>query len=202
MTWRFLGCSWYDFCEKHKWANWIDDNIVWHCIDKPMDIYKSIRHWFYCNWNHEHWELIKYAFTSYGWDHGFLTNLEERQLDKQIKWFTEHQIMVDEQYNRIMSSLKIAKKCLHLMNTDGDGLYHFTGSLEFEELESGNSLVKEGTLQYHYDGPYINKRNIRRFVGMHMYDHIDKWHEHDIYLLKVKHLYYRIREQYTEYWWD
>ena len=42
---------WYDFCKKRKWADWIDDNIVWYVYTKPREYYLTVRHWFRCNFN-------------------------------------------------------------------------------------------------------------------------------------------------------
>ena len=77
--------DWYKLCRKYKALDWIDDNIIWYIWDKPKDVYKTIKHWFYCNWNKEHYRLIKTAFISYPWDYCYMYYLMEAQFDKQIK---------------------------------------------------------------------------------------------------------------------
>ena len=184
--------------------------------DIPKDYYKEIRQWFYCNWNIEHWRLIKQAFFSYGWDHWFLTKLEERQIDKALRWFKYHQHMIDEQYEEIVRYLHLAKHLIHIINNAGEGLYDYEGDLEFipvikdvkgNLVDSPNNTKAElfklddSNLKYIYNGHYVNYRNINRFVGDKLIKYYTK-NTHEYYLIKCKHLYYKIRERYTDYWWD
>ena len=224
MTDSKLRTWWFKKCEKHKSLDWIDDHIIFYVWTKPYDIYKSVRHWFYCNWNSYHWRLIKAAFLAHPWDYGFILELEECQLDKQIHWFKHHQLMVDEQYNEINRTLRGAKHCLHTMRNDTD-LFHYDGTFDFiaqkwqtnddgkrelvdaDENEEDNGLYRlDGTnSHYVYDGPYVNRRNALRFFSRETVesDFFKNGNmEHEIYVTKCKHLYYLIRERYTELWWD
>lgn len=190
---------WSKQTEKFKICDWIDD-IILDIISK----YRSTRHWFYCNWNKEHWRLVRQAFLSYGWDGNFIYELEEKQIDKQLKWFSKHQNMIDEQYNEIMWSLKLSKYLIHVINNETD-LFHYTGEPKFVKKTDTTSEFHLGTLQYHYDGPYINKRNLKRFLNKTQLENeyfVGGDCDHDIYLIKCKYLYHRIREKYTDYWWD
>ena len=68
-----------------------------------------------------------------------------------------------------------------------------------------NPTISTETLQYHYDGPYINKRNLKRFLNKAQLENeyfIGGNCDHEIYLIKCKYLYHRVREKYTDYWWD
>ena len=199
-----FGNWWYKQTKKSVFINWVDDNVVWYLYDKPRDRYETVRHWLYCNWNREHWELVKQAFCSYGWDGLFIYELEEKQIDKQLKWFSNHQILADEQYNEIMRSLKWAKYLIHTIN-DESALYHFTGEPKRVELPTGGYRYESGIFTCHYDGPYINKRNAKRFLtnGQLESEYFMGGNcDHEIYLIKCKHLYHKVREKYTNYWWD
>jgi hypothetical protein len=59
--------------------------------------------------------------------------------------------------------------------------------------------------KYVYDGPRLNKRNARRFMNKQTVEN-DYFKEgnmdHDYYMSKCRHLYYMIRERYTDLWWD
>lgn len=194
-----LSDWWYSQTEKYKLCDWIDDIII-----NIKSKYRSIKHWFYCNWNKEHWRLVKQAFLSYGWDGYFIYELEEKQIDKQLKWFSKHQRMIDEQYNEIIWSLKLAKYLVHVINNETD-LFHFTGSSKFNKISDGQYQYDNGDLKYHYDGPYINKRNLKRFLTNAQLK--DEYFmggncDHEIYMIKCKYMYHRIREKYTDYWWD
>lgn len=213
-----LSDWWYKKTKKSKICSWIDDNIVWWAYDRPKDVYLSVKHWFYCNWNKEHFRLVKQAWCSYGWDHAFLLGLEELQIDKQIKWFSKHQLMVDEQYNEIMRSLRWAKYCIHIMNTDGDELYEYSGDMKsvpvVRDPENGELIDTDdedaeihrldmSDVKYTYKGPKVNMRNMGRFFKEDAcsVDYVTS-HPSSLYVRKCKHLYYMIRERYTELWWD
>ena len=210
---------WYEKCEKNKFCKWFDDNITWYLYDKPKSAYRSVRHWFYCNFNKYHWRLLKQAFVSYPWDGQFILDLEERQIDKQIHWFEHHQSMIGEQYNEIKRTLKWAKHCIHVMNNESE-LFHYDGEMKtipVRKDENGkivdDETVKEPSLYridttemfYHYDGPYVNKRNASRFLDKMVVESKrfkSGEMDHDYYLKKAQHLYYKIRYYYTQIWWD
>lgn len=214
-----IGDWWYKKCKTSKICDWIDDKIIYYLIDKPKDKYYSIRHWFKCNWNKQHYRLVKQAFVSYGWDFGYLTQLEELQIDKALYWFEHHQIMVDEEYEQIMRTLRWAKHCIHYINDDFD-LYTFTGDLKSVPVEkdpetgklvdSDNQDAELHRLdfkdhKYHYLGPKVNTRNAKRFLNPEFVE--SKYFQEgnglsELYVAKCRHLYYKIREQYTELWWD
>ena len=223
MMYNKLGDWWYKQCKKHKVLDWIDDNILWYVWSKPRSAYLSIKHWFYCNWNKYHWRLVKTAFLTHPWDGAFILYLEECQIDKQIHWFKHHQLMVDEQYNEIMRSLRWAKHCIHVLNNETD-LYHYDGDMKFvpqvwtTDEEGKKTLVdteKEDDAElyrmdnsnsrYVYDGPRVNKRNAHRFlskqtIAMDFFKNGNM--DHELYLAKCRHLYYFVRERCTDLWWD
>lgn len=201
---------WYKKCKSNKVCDWIDDNILWYIWDKPKSAYRTVYHWFYCNFNKYHWRLIKQAFVTYPWDGGFILELEERQIDKQLHWFKHHQLMVDEQYNEIMRSLKWAKHCIHVLNNETD-YFHYDGNVEYGPVKQvgnsnmGLSEIKTDKLIYRYDGPYVNKRNAKRFLNKALLEsNIFKSgnYDHEYYMAKARHIYYKVRERYTDYWWD
>ena len=223
MMYNKLGDWWYKQCKKHKVLDWIDDNILWYVWSKPRSAYLSVKHWFYCNWNKYHWRLVKTAFLTHPWDGGFILCLEECQIDKQLHWFKHHQLMVDEQYNEIMRSLRWAKHCIHMLNNETD-LYHYDGDMKFvpqvwtTDEEGKKTLVdteKEDDAElyrmdnsnshYVYDGPRVNKRNAHRFLNKQTIemDYFKNGNmDHELYLAKCRHLYYLVRERCTDLWWD
>ena len=57
-------------------------------------------------------------------------------------------------------------------------------------------------MRYVYKGPRVNKRNMDRFMTARELKSIKYYHDDDIYVIKAKALYYKIREKYTDTWWD
>ena len=60
--------------------------------------------------------------------------------------------------------------------------------------------IESGDLQYHCD-VYVNTRNIGRFLdGKRL-----EWclrHPHELYMIKARKLYFKIREERDPEWWD
>lgn len=189
--------NWYNLCKKYKILDWIDDNIVWYIYDKPKNLFKTIRYWFYCNWNKEHWRLVKSTFVSYPWDSYFMYHTLECYIDQQLRWFNKHKLVenVDEE---IVRPLRWAKHCVHVLNNDTD-LY------EYDIFEDSNR-------KYKYLGPYLNYKTLDRYLKI---DNLFKSHEDmeyirnfyikhpdEYYMLKCKYMLYRILWQYSGRWWD
>ena len=187
--------NWYDLCKKYEALDWIDDHIVWYVWDKPKSAFKSIRYWFHCNWNKEHWNLVKAAFTSYPWDYYFMYNLIECQMNKQVKWFNEHHL-VEGWDVEILRPLKWAQHCIHIINND-TMLYEY------------DTTTKEKV----YTGPKINYNNIDRFLNYFksefrgkpdikfLRDFYKKYPE-EYYQLKCRYMLFKIIQQYSSRWWD
>jgi hypothetical protein len=126
--------------------------------------------------------------------------------------------MVDEEYNEIISSLRLAKYCIHILNNESD-LLHFEGEtktipVKFVTDETGKRVTVEvenedeadvyrldnSDSRYVYDGPRVNKRNAHRFIEKDFSENENMVHV--LYMAKCRHLYYLIREKYTDLWWD
>ena len=86
------------------------------------------------------------------------------------------------------------------MNEKKD-LFTYTGDMEFSEPdEDGNVEWLPGDLEYHCL-VNVNTKNASRFVGNENIDFYKK-HPHELYVQKAKALYYKIRYEKTNQWWD
>ena len=185
----------------------IKDDLEFWFVDKPKDLYLSIRHWFYCNWNMDHFRLVKAAFMSYPWDHSYLLRLEELQIKKSLRWFEKHQYATDEFHLPKVRSLRIASVLLHRIN-------HPEELYDYVEYGSDEEMVRDGRpddldkqlgirpMKYVYNGPRVNRRNMDRFMTKEELNVIQHFHDDDLQVIKCKALYYKIRERYTDIWWD
>ena len=74
-----------------------------------------------------------------------------------------------------------------------------------DESEAELYRMDNSDSKYVYDGPRLNKRNARRFMNKQTVEN-DYFKEgnmdHDYYIAKCRHIYYLVRERYTDYWWD
>lgn len=194
----------YKFCKKHKWANWIDDNIIYYIYDTPRYYIQNIRSWFRNNWNIYHWKTVKCAILSYPWDGGFITELEEAKINEAYHFFKNNQTLNDEEYHIIMRSLGWAKNLIKYVNDNGSSMFTLTGEVETIPKENGLTEIRQGTLKKIYTGPRVNKRNASRFLNNAQLNSEYFMNEclEDIYVIKAKALYYKIRNEYTDRWWD
>ncbi len=185
----------------------IVEDIEYYLVDKPKDVYLSIRHWFYCNWNIDHFRLVKAAFFSYPWDHSYLLELEELQIIKALRWFETHQTATDEFHLPKVRSLRIASVLLHRIN-------HPEELYDYVDYGSDEEMMRDGRpddldkqlgirpMKYVYNGPRVNRRNMDRFMTKEELNVIQHFHDDDLQVIKCKALYYKIRDRYTDIWWD
>ena len=185
----------------------IVEDIEYYLVDKPKDVYLSIRHWFYCNWNIDHFRLVKAAFFSYPWDHSYLLELEELQIIKALRWFETHQTATDEFHLPKVRSLRIASVLLRRIN-------HPEELYDYVDYGSDEEMMRDGRpddldkqlgirpMKYVYNGPRVNRRNMDRFMTKEELNVIQHFHDDDLQVIKCKALYYKIRERYTDIWWD
>ena len=208
---------WDDLCDRNKAAEWIDGNIIYYGYTEPLRMYRMTRCWFRSNCNRYYWRMVKSVLFSYPWDYGYMMIIEQAMLERKLYWFTKHQMMVDDQYEHILKYLSIARHLVSMMNDD-TSLYHFEGEMEFvpiriepdgtrTRLPKGTKAelyeLEKGTSKYFYDGPDFNMRNCPKIMGQKRFDACMRvGHMHEMYMAKCKHLYYYIRERYTEEWWD
>lgn len=193
----------YKLCKKYPLFNWIDDKIFWYIYDVPKNKYLSIKHWFYSNWNKYHFNLLKKAFFSYGWDYSYMYKLEYAQIEKALYWFEKQRYHDTDKTELTVRTLRLAKYLLGMMITDGNELWESEG--EFGTIDNGNGThtLTNGTYKHIYIGPYVNTRNGLRFVNERMLETIVTYgHYEELYVAKCKKLYHRLMEQYMEYWWD
>lgn len=158
----------------------------------------SVSAWFRDNCNKYHYDTVKAAFNSRPWDFQYLLYIEEAAIDEMIYYFSNHQTMIDEQYNKIMRTLKWAKSCIHIMNNDSDYFTYEHHTIEEFDLEKTCN-------SYRYLGPPLNKKNANRFFNKKIIESnlFKKGNmDHELYVEKAKHLYYLLRREYTGYWWD
>ena len=186
--------DWYDLCKKYKVLDWIDDHIIWYIWDTPKSWFKTIRYWFYCNWNMEHWRLVKSAIVSYPWDYYFMNKTMECYIDQQLRWFNKHHEIEGWQED-VVRPMMWAKHCIHTINNE-----HELSDYDYE------------THTHKYIGPRVNYRNVMRYIKIQndfaktckveeILDFYQSYPE-EYYKLKCEYIFHKILLQYCGGWWD
>lgn len=170
-------------------------------LDHITGFFKKVGHFIanlykvskYSLFNKVKYKTIDECINGYAFDFGYLYNLELAKLKEMVDYFTKYGISADN--DLYIKQMKLAIKLLQIViNEEG---YHFehnidnNGSKKFTDL---NKYVCDVT---------VNTKNAHRFV------HNEKEREfyvnnypHELYLLKAKHLYHKLREYYEQTWWD
>ena len=162
--------------------------------------YYSIRGWFRYHFKKDFWKIIITAFKGYPWQESFLYELEEVKIHEMMNYHKRTNRFVGVEY--VLRDMQICLKLIDIFNNDDTKLFHFTGSIDFIPIEgSDNVELKNNNLQYHCDVK-VNTRNIDRFIlNENQKEHYLK-HPHELYVLKAKYLYHKIRYEKDSEWWD
>ena len=171
--------------------------VWWHGI---RDFFFTARGYIRYNMNRHYMHLVWTVLSGYPWDYCFLYAMEKAKLEEMLAYQEKRNLICEEQREQILRTLRLAIRMLDILDNE-DKLYHFEGFLRSFKVD-GTDLhqLNFDCHEYHCDIK-VNTRNIDRFVpknGQRMYLH----HQHELYLLKARHLYHKIRYYYTEYWWE
>jgi len=147
----------------------------------------------------EWFSLLKETLLSYPYDHSYLLRLEQIKLKEMIAYHKKAQRFVGVE--KVIRDMNIAVGLLDIMLGNKD-LFHFDGDLLFNKIEGKDEyeVVKSTDFKYVSD-INVNLRNIDRFIPKERQKiYLDMPHE--LYIEKAKVLYYKIRLEHTDEWWD
>lgn len=144
--------------------------------------------WFYWNFNKYHWRVIKEAILGYPWDFDYAYRLERAKLDEMRHYF-KHKGIAE---NRLLASIRIAKmiKMIDIFTERIEtSSYNIVGDINTGKIEY-KCLVN------------VNLKNIHRFIKEDENKNYYIQHPDEIYKLKAKHLYEKMRAEWMESFWD
>ena len=158
-----------------KIIDWIRDNWdipYWRCYWA----WRDIRGWCLHNVNRWHWKLVKEAWCSYPFDFGFIYTLEKAKLEEMLAYFKDGKWIERSEYESYVRDLTRAIHCLDIMidaDLKPDIYVNFKNCSRFR--------------------PDLNdedrKMIMNKFPG-------------ELRIAKAQALYYKIRLERTERWWD
>lgn len=168
----------------------------------------GIKSWFRYTFNKYHIKLIKEAFTGRPWDEGYLLELEHKKIEEMADYHQRIQRFEGVEY--VIRDMKI---CLSLMDIfmGKKDLFRYDGHLTFVDADEKYGTDEKGNpykeIKTTPDFKYVclvnvNTKNIDRFVKN---EHNKSWyleHPHELYELKARYLYHKIRFEREEEWWD
>lgn len=155
------------------------------------DFFKRVGHFIRNMWklfkialfNKVKYKTVDEAINGYGFDYGYLYNLELAKLNEMVDYFTKHGTSADN--DKYIRQMKLAIKLLKIVIEERD-CFHF-------------DWAKGG---YVCDVK-VNLKNAKRFVKEEeVMDYYTERYPHELYLLKAQYLYHKLRFYFEQYWWD
>jgi len=171
-------------------------------IDSLKSKWYSFIGWFKNHFNKGNRHLRKVCRNGRPWDIDFLYDLEKAKIQEMIAYHKKY-----KRYIGVEDDIKWMELSIKLIDifTEQEDLFHYTGEMKFIPIEGTDTYSMDNSdLKYHCD-VNVNTRNVSRFVpGGKDCPYIEHWkmHPHELYILKAKHLYHKIREEKDDAWWD
>ena len=159
---------------------------------------KSVRVWLKYHFKKEFRLLLGTTLKSYPWDYSYLYELEQAKIKEMIEYHKKANRFVGVEY--AIRDMEICVKLIDIFLGKKD-LFHYDGDIVFKPIEGSDDYTVEHTPDFKYNcDVYVNTRNINRFVS----EQCDYYreHKHELYVLKAKALYHKIRNERDFEWWD
>lgn len=143
------------------------------------NIYYRLQQWFSTNMTIKRFNVIKRAILDPPYDSYYLLGLEKAKLEEMRSYFKSIDF-VDHTID-----IKWISICISLLEIimEGDPF----------NPECPSRVNVNNMLRFYRLSPKVSVEEVREFAIKH---------PNDLRILKAKHLYYQIREEYTERWWD
>ena len=140
------------------------------------------------------YKTIDECINGYAFDFGYLYNLELAKLKEMVDYFTKYGISADN--DLYIKQMKLAIRLLEIVI--GEGGYHF----EYNKDCKGDIVYCYSLHKYICDVK-VNIKNADRFVAnKYERDFYVNRYPHELYLLKARYLYHKLRNKYEQTWWD
>lgn len=170
-------------------------------LSRIRDFFKRVGHFIKNMWklvkialfNKVKYKTVDEAINGYSFDFGYLYNLELAKLKEMVDYFSKYGISADN--DKYIKQIKLAIKLLQIViNEEG---YHFEHNIDGEKTGKFTDMNK-----YVCDVD-VNVKNAHRFVKneTERYFYVEHY-PHELYLLKAKYLYHKLRDYFEQTWWD
>lgn len=155
--------------------------------------------WIKYHFNKDFLRIIITAFKGYPWQDDFLYELERAKIQEMMNYHNKVRRFVDVEY--VIRDMQI---CLNLIDIilNQEDLYTYDGEINYVKTEDGNyEMVPTENFKYHCL-VNVNISNISRFIKNEKIKEYYIKNPHEIYILKAKYLYHKIRYEHDAEWWD
>lgn len=169
-------------------------------IGSFKDKWLTFKGWIkYHLFNKNFYALLKEVYKTYPWDSCFLYDLEKAKIEEMRKYHIKSDRFVGVEY--VIRDMKICENLIDIFTGKRD-LGHYDGELTYTKLEDGNYEIGHTPDFKYVCNVKVNTKNLKRFVKDPKIEKFYTEHPDELYMLKAKHLYHKIRYENDSAWWD
>ena len=155
-------------------------------------------YWMRYHFSRDFFRFLKTVLKSYPWDVHYLYDLEKAKIEEMSRYHEKNHRK--DGYRYTIRDMRICMSLIEIFSEQRE-LFHFNGQPKYVPIEGTDCVeIDSGNLEYQCD-VNVNTRNIDRFIG----ENQREWclrHPHELYMVKARKLYYKIREERDPEWWD
>lgn len=166
--------------------------------------FKEVVYWIKMHTKKRFLRVLKTALSSYPFDSGYLLELEQAKLNEIADYLEESKRFVGFEF--CVRDIRICSSLIDIF-TGKKSLFHYDGEIKFvpskEKDENGESIMElnSDNLKYYCDVK-VNIKNASRFVKDEKLIKFYAKQPHELYALKARYLYHKIRYEREQEWWD
>lgn len=165
-----------------------------------QDWYRSIRYWFKTCFNMAHFRYVKAVLFSYPFSYSY--EVEKYQLLDYLHYFKNGKYITQDAYDRKCMEIQRCLNVLKIVNNEVDtfeynGNFKFIPNPDMPETYTLNSDDVEYVCKVK-----VNTKNIRRFVKNEKSIEFILKRPHELYEIKARYLYFKLKGFYCDDWWD
>ena len=159
---------------------------------------QELFNWLRYHLSKDFFKLLKTVLMSYPWDVHYLYDLEKAKIEEMSRYHEKYHIKDGYQYT--MRDMKLCKSLIEIFSEERE-LFHYTGQTRYFPIEGSDCMeIDTRDLEYHCD-VNVNTKNVKRFIGENQKELFLRY-PHELYMIKAKKLYHKIREEHDQEWWD
>ena len=163
-----------------------------------MRWFNNIILWCKYHFTKDFFRILKKVLKSYPFDYGYMYEIEKAELQERWNYFNKTRRFEGVEY--VLRDIKICISLLEIICGERD-LMTMDGEMKFIDIDDNTSQLDCSDLKYTCN-VNVNLKNIDRFVPVKKHQKMYISYPDELYLLKAKHLYYKIRAEKSDYWWD
>ena len=169
-------------------------------LDSFKNKYYELRGWIRHIMRKDTLKVVKEAINGREWDSSYLYELEQAKINQLANYIEKNKFFEGWEY--VVRDMRLCVKLIDIF-LEKKQLFHYDGGIKYIPIEGSDDVeVDASGLKYVCDVT-VNTNNIHRFSNIE--NTCNDWllkHPHELYVLKAKYLYHKIRLNRDATWWE